>query len=110
MIIDMTQMKKKKPMSMGWIGGCWSTTTAQVAVGRGLTNEEKEAITTHALSTDHGRALAQAMVEPIRRTLDYQRIGRKLFMVDELPQGALARYERDVAAIGKVIARVSENT
>lgn len=71
-----------------------------------LTNEQKEAIIAQALNTDEGRvALAQAMVEPIRRSLEYQAVGRKLLLVDELPQGALARYERDVAAIGHVVAR-----
>lgn len=72
----------------------------------GLSNEEKEMVIAQALETDEGRtALAQAMVEPIRRSLEYQAVGRKLLMVDELPQGALARYERDVAAIAHVIAR-----
>lgn len=51
-------------------------------------------IVAQALETDEGRAaLAQSMVEPIRRSLEYQSIGRKLLMVDELPEGALARYE-----------------
>lgn len=45
------------------------------------------------------------MVEPIRRSLEYQAVGRKLLMVDELPQGALARYERDVASVANVISR-----
>lgn len=45
------------------------------------------------------------MVEPIRRSLEYQAVGRKLLMVDELPQGALARYERDVASVAHVVAR-----
>ncbi len=45
------------------------------------------------------------MVEPIRRSLEYQAVGRKLLMVDELPQGALARYERDVAATAHVVSR-----
>lgn len=45
------------------------------------------------------------MVEPIRRSLEYQAVGRKLLLVDELPQGALARYERDVAAIAHIISR-----
>ena len=30
----------------------------------------------------------------------WQEVGRKLLAVEELPQGALARYERDVAALG----------
>ena len=71
-----------------------------------LTDQEREEIIAQALSTDEGRtALAQAMVEPIRRALEYQAVGRKLLMVDELPQGALARYERDVASIAHVISR-----
>lgn len=45
------------------------------------------------------------MVEPIRRSLEYQAVGRKLLLVDELPQGALARYERDVAATAYVVSR-----
>lgn len=71
-----------------------------------LNNEQKEAVIAQALNTDEGRvALAQAMVEPIRRSLEYQAVGRKLLLVDELPQGALARYERDVSAIAHVISR-----
>jgi hypothetical protein len=32
------------------------------------------------------------MVVPIRRALDYQGIGRRLLMVQELPEGGLASY------------------
>ena len=71
-----------------------------------ISDEKKEMIIAQALETDEGRtALAQAMVEPIRRSLEYQAVGRKLVMVDELPQGALARYERDVASTAHVVAR-----
>lgn len=67
---------------------------------------ERELLIAQALETDEGRvALAQAMVEPIRRALEYQAVGRKLLMVDELPQGALARYERDVRSTAHVISR-----
>ena len=49
-----------------------------------MTNEQKELVIAQALSTDEGRtALAQAMVEPIRRSLEYQAVGRKLLLVDE---------------------------
>ena len=52
------------------------------------------------LDTDEGRAaLAQSMAYPLRRVIDYQSIGRNLFMVDELPQ-----YERDVESIAHIIA------
>jgi hypothetical protein len=71
-----------------------------------LTDSQKEEIIAQAMETEEGRvALAQAMVEPIRRSLEYQAVGRKLLMVDELPQGALARYERDLAANAYVISR-----
>ena len=69
-------------------------------------DQEREVVIAQALETEEGRvALAQAMVEPIKRALEYQAIGRKLLMVDELPQGALARYEKDVASIAYSIAR-----
>jgi len=69
-------------------------------------NAEREALIAQALDTPEGRvSLAQAMVEPIRRALEYQAVGRKLLMVDELPQGAYARYEKDVRIISWVIPR-----
>jgi hypothetical protein len=69
-------------------------------------NAEREALIAQALDTPEGRvALAQAMVEPIRRALEYQAVGRKLLMVDELPQGAYARYEKDVRQTAHVISR-----
>jgi len=72
----------------------------------GISDEQKQAVVAQALETEEGRvALAQAMVEPIRRALEYQAIGRKCLMVDELPQGALARYERDVTAKAYIVSR-----
>lgn len=69
-------------------------------------NERKEQVIAMALETPEGRlALAQAMVEPIKTSLMYQSIGRKLLMVDELPQGALPRYERDIAVKSYVIPK-----
>jgi hypothetical protein len=60
-------------------------------------NTAREHVIAVALETPEGRvALAQAMVEPIKTSLLYQAIGRKLLMVDDLPQSALARYERDI--------------
>lgn len=59
-----------------------------------LTNEEKESIIKNALygDSDVGRqALAEAMVAPIIRAIDYQSIGRKLFGVPQLPQEVLYR-------------------
>ena len=45
-----------------------------------------------------------ALVEPIHKPLSYNEVGKKLLGI-ELPQGALARYERDVAAIAHIVGR-----
>lgn len=70
------------------------------------TDRIKEEKIAQALESEAGReALAQAMVEPIKIALEYQAVGRKLLMVDELPQGALARYERDIAVKSYVLGK-----
>jgi hypothetical protein len=59
-------------------------------LGRGLAdiNAARENLMANAISTESGRiALGQAMVEPLRRVLDYQGVGRQLLMVDDLPEG-----------------------
>jgi len=55
-----------------------------------MTQEQKEYLIAEALKTESGRyQLAQAMANPIRQSLDYQGVGRKLLVVDPLPAGAL---------------------
>jgi hypothetical protein len=71
-----------------------------------MTNEQKEFLISKALETEEGRvALAQAMANPIRISLDYQGVGRKLLVVDPLPQGALPVYDKDVDARAFVISK-----
>ena len=71
---------------------------------RELVRRQREELIAQALETPEGRqALASAMVEPIRRAMDYQSIGRKLLMVDELPQGAYASYEKDTTVVAEVV-------
>ena len=68
--------------------------------------EAREAIIQEALSTEEGRiALAESMANPIQTSLLYQSIGRKLLVVDPLPQGALARYEKDIDVPATVISK-----
>ena len=68
-------------------------------------NAERERLIAEALDTQEGRTvLAQCMVEPIRRALEYQAVSRRLLMVDELPMGAIPRYERDVRATANIVA------
>ncbi len=57
-------------------------------------NSGRAALIAAALETPEGRsALSQAMIEPLRRAINYQSIGRQLLTIDELPQGAYATYE-----------------
>lgn len=71
-----------------------------------LTSEQKEFLIAQALESPEGKnALAQAMSNPIRMSLDYQGVGRKLLMVDPLPQGALPVYDKDVDAKAFVISK-----
>jgi len=71
-----------------------------------LTTEQKEFLIAKALESPHGReALAQSMANPIRTSLDYQGIGRKLLAVDPLPQGALPVYDKDIDAKAFVISK-----
>jgi hypothetical protein len=48
------------------------------------------------LSTPQGRqSLAASMVQPIRRSLNYQGIARQALQVQQLPQGALPYYSKE---------------
>jgi hypothetical protein len=56
-----------------------------------LTPTERNALIEAALETDSGRqALAASMANPIRMTLDYQSVGRKLIVPDPLPRLGVA--------------------
>lgn len=69
-------------------------------------DSEVEDLINLALNDQQGRvALANAMANPIRVTLDYQSIGRKLLMVDPLPQGALPVYDKDIEASAVTISK-----
>lgn len=72
----------------------------------GLSDQEKEALMIRALNSESGKvALAQAMATPIRLSLDYQSVGRKLLVVDALPQGALPVYDRDIEMSAAVVGK-----
>ena len=49
--------------------------------------------------------MRQSIQNPIRTSLDYQGIGRKLFVVDPLPQGALPIYDKDIDAKAFVLSK-----
>ncbi len=47
--------------------------------------------------------LAHIMVLPIIRSLNYNEIGKKLIMIDELPQGVYTKYQTEVVKTGNEI-------
>jgi len=47
--------------------------------------------------------------EQIKLLLEYQGIGRKLLMVDEFPQGTMARYEKEIGVLLKGIRKQKYN-
>jgi hypothetical protein len=68
-------------------------------------DEQRDELIKRALTSQDGKvALGQAMANPIRRNLDYMGIGRKVFVVDPLPQGALPVYDRDIDVAATVIS------
>lgn len=69
------------------------------------TEQQKDEMIKRALMTTEGKiSLGQAMANPIRRNLDYQGVGRRVLVVDPLPQGALPVYDRDIDVAAVVVA------
>lgn len=78
----------------------------QALAGRpSFNDEQRDEMIKQALLTESGKmALGQAMANPIRRNLDYQGVGRKVLVVDPLPQGALPVYDRDIDVAAFVVS------
>lgn len=67
--------------------------------------EKRDQLIERALFTQDGKlALAQAMANPIRRNLDYQGVFRRALVLDQLPQGAMPTYERDIDVTAVVVS------
>jgi uncharacterized protein (UPF0218 family) len=70
-----------------------------------VSDDRRNELVERALMSHEGKlALAQAMANPIRRNLDYQGIARRALVVDPLPQGALAVYDRDIDVAAVVVS------
>ncbi len=70
-----------------------------------LSETQRDELVSRAMLTEDGKvALGQAMANPIRKNLDYQGVGRKALVVDPLPQGTQASYERDIDVQACVIS------
>lgn len=74
-----------------------------------LTEDQKMAIVEKYVQTPAGRAkLASTMTLPLRTQRDYKAVGRKAFLVQQLPVGALPIYDRDPEVTAYVIGEEGE--
>lgn len=72
---------------------------------RATQNAMKDDMVKNALWDSRGKvALAQAMALPIRRNLDYTGVARRGVVVDDLAQGVVPTYDRDIDVAAFVIS------
>ena len=73
-------------------------------------NTVKEAIVDKFIGSQAGRRrLAASMIQPLRERRDYSSVGRKTFLVEQLPDGALPIYDKDPDVIAYVIGEEGES-
>jgi len=61
-----------------------------------MTKAEKRKVIAKLIKSPEGRSeIAAALQEPLREFRDYETVGRRAFMVDQLPDGALPYYDKD---------------
>lgn len=73
-------------------------------------SEVRQKILSEFLKTAKGRQkLAASMTQPLRIRRDYSSVGRKTFLVEQLPDGALPIYDRDPDVTAYVIGEEGEN-
>jgi hypothetical protein len=75
-----------------------------------ISNEVKQQIIGDYMKTAAGRAkLAASMVQPLRLRRDYTSVGRKTFLVEQLPDGALPIYDKDPNVTAFVVGEEGQN-
>lgn len=73
-------------------------------------NAVKEKMVDQFINTEAGRRhLAASMVQPLRERRDYSSVGRKTFLVEQLPDGALPIYDKDPDVVAYVIGEEGDN-
>ena len=73
-------------------------------------NAVKQKIISDYIKTPQGRAkLAASMTQPLRLRRDYTSVGRKTFLVEQLPDGALPIYDKDPDVTAFVVGEEGEN-
>jgi len=75
-----------------------------------ISNEIKQQIIGEYIKTAEGRRkLASSMTQPLRLRRDYTSVGRKTFLVEQLPDGALPIFDKDPGVTAWVIGEEGEN-
>ena len=75
-----------------------------------LDNAVKQQVISDYLKTASGREkLARSMIQPLRTRRDYTSVGRRTFLVEQLPDGALPVYDKDPDVTAYVVGEEGEN-
>ena len=75
-----------------------------------VNNAVKQRIISEYIKTPQGRAkLAASMTQPLRTRRDYTSVGRKTFLVEQLPDGALPIYDKDPDVTAYVVGEEGQN-
>lgn len=75
-----------------------------------VNNAVKQKIISDYIKTPQGRAkLAASMTQPLRTRRDYSSVGRKTFLVEQLPDGALPIYDKDPDVTAFVVGEEGQN-
>jgi len=75
-----------------------------------IDNAVKQKLISEYIKTPTGRAkLAASLTQPLRTRRDYTSVGRKTFLVEQLPDGALPIYDKDPDVTAYVVGEEGEN-
>lgn len=75
-----------------------------------VSNAVKQKIIGDLIKTPQGRSkLAASMTQPLRTRRDYTSVGRKTFLVEQLPDGALPIYDKDPDVTAYIIGEEGQN-
>lgn len=75
-----------------------------------IDNKVKQQIISKYIESAAGRQkLAASMVQPLRLRRDYSSVGRKTFLVEDLPDGALPIYDKDPDVAAYVVGEEGES-
>jgi HK97 family phage major capsid protein len=76
----------------------------------GISNATKQKLISEYIRTPQGRAkLAASLTQPLRTRRDYTSVGRKTFLVEQLPDGALPIYDKDPDVTAFIIGEEGQN-